>query len=103
MDFVLFLLVLPALTGAMVTLILARRRHGLLLAGLVGLAIAASLYWLAWLSSPTTPQQGESDAEMFLGRWWEPRWVSFLLEIGLVGWGIGMLAGRLVAASTRAE
>jgi hypothetical protein len=30
----------------------------------VAVAVAGALFWLAWLSSPSSRQEGESDAEM---------------------------------------
>jgi hypothetical protein len=42
--------------------------------------------------------QGDSDGEMFLGRWWEPAFTVFLALIGYVLWLVGVGAGIATAA-----
>ena len=33
---------------------------------------------------------------MFLGRWWEPLFVAFLVIVGYVFWALGVAGGLLV-------
>lgn len=42
--------------------------------------------------------QGDSDGEMFLGRWWEPEFTVLLAMVGYVIWLVGVGAGMGAAA-----
>jgi hypothetical protein len=70
-----------------------KRLYLLLAAGLV-LAIGVVLY--AYFSAPPDAQHdsiGCSDCEQFLGRWWEPGFVAFVVVIGYVTWLAGVGCG----------
>lgn len=75
-------------------------RHGGLWAALTGLVLAAGFVLYAWLSSPlsTDPYDGCSDCEVYLGHWWEPRFVLFIVGGSFVAWLLGVGVGATVSA-----
>ena len=63
------------------------------------------LVLLAYLQAPRI-YDGCSDCEQYLGRWWEPVFVGFIVAVGfvtyLVGIGVGAL-GRAVVGLARSD
>jgi hypothetical protein len=66
----------------------------------VGLALAIVFIGWAYFTAPPdyAHSQGNSDGQMFLGRWWEPFFAVFLAGVGYLCWAAGTMAGLLVNA-----
>ena len=68
---------------------------GLLIGCGVCLAIAWSL--IAYFSAnPADKRPDCSDCSVYLGRWWEPGLVLFIVGANLVAWIIGVLVGAAI-------
>jgi hypothetical protein len=85
-----------------VPLLLARRFAGnwqrATLIVLLGFAIAASLFFGAYLLSPT--EEGDcSDCVELWGRWWEPGLLLYWLSLLLGAWVFGVLIGSALRAT----
>jgi hypothetical protein len=67
----------------------------------VGAALALGYVLLAYVTAPPDYQHshGESEAGMFLGRWWEPQWTVFVAVFGYASWAVGTVAALLLRAS----
>src|SRR5436309_8420822 len=74
-------------------------------AALVLLGLSLALAWLLFayfIATPgDQPRPNCSDCGVYLGRWWEPGLVFFVIATNLVGWTVGVLAGSAVRATTR--
>jgi hypothetical protein len=70
--------------------------------GLVLLGLSLALAWLLFAYSQATPEDEPrpncSDCGVYLGRWWEPTFVLFILGTNLVAWTIGVLMGSALRA-----
>jgi hypothetical protein len=67
------------------------------------LLLAAAVAFILWpyLSAPTDdPPTGRSDCGEFLGRWWEPGVVGFILILNLLACGVGAFLGRALRTRT---
>jgi hypothetical protein len=72
-------------------------RSGVRLApvAVLGLVLAGLFFLTAFLQAPTdTSPEGCSDCSEWLGRWWEPSFVLWIITVNLFAWSIGM-AGAL--------
>ena len=68
------------------------RRVGLLV--LLGIGLAAAWILLAYFSAnPSDQRPACSDCGVYLGRWWEPGFVLFIVGANLVAWIVGVLVG----------
>jgi uncharacterized membrane protein len=66
-----------------------------LVAGL-GLVLAGAFFLWAFLEAATdTSPEDCSDCSEWLGRWWEPGFVLWIITVNLFAWSIGMMAGAL--------
>jgi hypothetical protein len=65
---------------------------------LIGVALAVAFVLWVYLSAPHdfAHSEGDSDGEMFLGRFWEPGFTVFLTAGGLIGWLAGVGCGILI-------
>lgn len=71
----------------------------LLLLGLVlGLAFLVTAYVTA---SPRDQRPACHDCSVYLGRWWEPGLVVFVIGIGLTAWVLGVVVGSAIQALLR--
>lgn len=79
----------PAALAALLTIVMRARwsRAHVVVFG-IGVALAVGFVLLAYLQAPPDYEHsgGDSDGEMFLGRWWEPQFVAFLVFVGYVFW-----------------
>jgi hypothetical protein len=69
--------------------------------GLVLLGLSLSVAWLLFAYSQATPEDEPpncSDCGIYLGRWWEPGFVLFILGTNLIAWTIGVLLGSSLRA-----
>jgi hypothetical protein len=64
----------------------------------VGLVLAFAFVLVVYLRAPPDYQHshGDEDGQMFLGRWWEPNFVFFLIGVAYLSWALGVLVGLLV-------
>jgi hypothetical protein len=71
---------------------------------LIGVMLAFGFVVLTYYRSSHSyaGSQGDSDGEMFLGRWWEPTFTIFLALTGYVLWLVGVGAGIAAAAGVSA-
>ena len=71
---------------------------------LIGFVLAFGFVVLTYYRSSHSyaGSQGDSDGEMFLGRWWEPTFTIVLALTGYVLWLIGVGAGIAAAAGVSA-
>ncbi len=99
--FALIWLAAPAATGMLLTLLAPRRFRRLRTLLAFGLVVAIAVFFAAFLTAPPDYRhsQGDSDGEMFWGRWWEPTFVLFLVVVGALCWTCGTAAGLLVHAA----
>jgi hypothetical protein len=67
------------------------QRAGLMV--VLGVALAAALFFAAYLLSPRE-QGGCSDCTELWGRWWEPGLLLYWLTLLLAAWIAGVLIGR---------
>jgi hypothetical protein len=84
-----------ALSAVLVAII---GRSGLRLAviAVLGLVLAGLFFLTAFLQAPTdTYPEGCSDCSEWLGRYWEPGFVLWIIIVNLFAWSIGMMAGAL--------
>ena len=67
---------------------------------LVGAVLAFGFVVLEYYRSSHSfaGSQGDSDGEIFLGRWWEPEFTVLMAMVGYVIWLIGVGTGMGVAA-----
>jgi hypothetical protein len=73
-------------------------RSGVRLApvAVLGLVLAGLFFLTTFLQAPTdTSPEGCSDCSEWLGRWWEPGFVLWIITVNLFAWSIGMMAGAL--------
>jgi hypothetical protein len=69
-----------------------RRRVGLL----IGLGVCLALAWIlfAYFSANPSDQASDcSDCGVYLGRWWEPGLVLFIVGTNFVAWVAGVFVG----------
>jgi hypothetical protein len=75
----------------------------------LGLVIGFLIVLIAYLTAAPdyAHSNGCSDCEFFLGRWWEPQFVLFVVAIGyllyLVGIGVGAFVREIVRALHRSH
>jgi hypothetical protein len=71
---------------------------------LIGVVLAFGFVVLTYYRSAQSfaGSQGDSDGEMFLGRWWEPTFTVVLALIGYFLWLIGVGAGVGAVAAVNA-
>jgi len=69
----------------------------------VGLLLAFGFVAAVYLGAPPDYQhsQGDEDGRMFLGRWWEPDWITFVAGLGYVSWMVGVGLGAFVRVFVR--
>jgi hypothetical protein len=89
----------PALVGLLVSVATPKRRSWPF-AMAVGLLLGIAFVLWSYFASPHG-YDGDSDGEMFLGRWWEPTFTMFLVVVGYVGYAIGAAIGIGVRALIR--
>lgn len=85
----------PFLVGGLLGAAFARGRWstGAVVAVGVGLGFGVVL-WAYFAAPPSSaPYNGCSDCENYLGRWWEPNFVIFLVVVGYLFWLFGVGAG----------
>lgn len=76
-----------------------RRSALLLLLGFgLGLALLAAAYFTA---TPSDQRQDCSDCSVYLGRWWEPGFVVFVIGLALIAWVVGLLVGSGIRVWSR--
>jgi len=76
-----------------------RRAAALLLLGVgLGLALLVAAYLTA---NPSDQRPGCHDCYVYLGRWWEPGFVVFIIGVALIPWVLGVLVGSGIRASMR--
>ena len=98
----------PFTVGALIGAVFARGRWSTAAAAAFGIALGFGLVLWAYYSAPpsSAPYNGCSDCENYLGRWWEPNFVIFIVVIGYLFWlfGIGAVVWvrRLVRRSREA-
>ncbi len=69
-----------------------RRRVGLLV--VLGIALAVAWILVAYFSANPSDQRPDcSDCGVYLGRWWEPGLLLFIVAANLVAWITGVLVG----------
>lgn len=91
----------PFLSGLGLTVLLhVWLRRGGLWAALTGVVLAVSVVLLAYFSAPRTYPQG-TETELYLGRYWEPQFVGFIVAGGFVFWLMGVGAGIALASLAR--
>ena len=91
----------PLLAGLVATLLLRSfLRRGGLCAVLLGIVIAFGFVLDAYFSASASYQC--YDCENYLGRWWEPQLVGFIVGYAYVFWLIGVAVGVGVAAAVAA-
>ena len=88
----------------MTVLLRAYSRRGALWAALAGLGLAVFYVLSAYFSAPpsSAPWPGCSDCGVYLGRWWEPYFVLFIVGWGFAVWLLGVGAGAVLAAGLAA-
>jgi hypothetical protein len=71
---------------------------------LIGVVLAFGFVVLTYYRSSHSyaGSQGDCDGEMFLGRWWEPKFTILLSLIGYFLWLVGVGAGIAAAAGVSA-
>ena len=86
---------LPFIVGALIGAAFARGRWSTGAAAGLGVALGFGIVLWAYYSAPlsSAPYNGCSDCENYLGRWWEPTFVIFLVVIGYFFWLLGIGAG----------
>jgi hypothetical protein len=98
----------PFIVGALVGAAFARAYWSTAAAAALGLGLGFGLVLWAYYSAPlrSAPYNGCSDCENYLGRWWEPNFVIFLVVVGYFFWLLGIGAGigirRLVRSAREA-
>ena len=88
----------PAVVAALLTIVTKVRWGRAYIVFGIGVALAVAFVLAAYLRAPPDWQhsQGDSDGRMFLGRWWEPQFVAFLVVIAYMFWVLGVGAGFLI-------
>ncbi len=76
----------------------------LFLVAVLGFVLAGLILLLAFLQAPTdTPPEGCSDCTYWLGRYWEPGFVLWIITVNLFAWSIGIAVGGLAHPWTRRQ
>ena len=93
----------PFVVGALIGALFARGRWSTAAAAALGLGLGFGVVVWAYYSAPpsSAPYNGCSDCENYLGRWWEPNFVIFVVVIGYLFWLFGMGAGAWVRGLVR--
>jgi hypothetical protein len=93
----------PFIVGALVGAAVARGRWTTAAAAGLGVGLAFGVVLWAYYSAPpsSAPYNGCSDCGNYLGRWWEPNFVMFLLVVGYFFWVLGIGAGAGVRSLVR--
>jgi hypothetical protein len=95
--FFLVIFAAPFGVGFVLSALLARTiTRGLALC-VLGLLVAAGLFFGAYLLSDTERPSSCSDCEELWGRWWEPGYAAFWATCFLGFWVAGIIAGRFAA------
>jgi hypothetical protein len=94
---------LPFIVGALIGAVFARGRWSTAAAAALGFALGFGIVLQAYYSAPpsSAPYNGCSDCENYLGRWWEPTFVIFIVVIGYLFWLLGIGAGAWVRGFVR--
>jgi hypothetical protein len=94
---------LPFIVGALIGAVFARGRWSAAAAAALGIGLGFSIVLWAYYSAPpsSAPYNGCSDCENYLGRWWEPNFVIFMVAIGYIFWLFGIAAGVWVRRLVR--
>jgi hypothetical protein len=95
----------PFLVGVILA-VLSKGRARFYVLPLLGLLLAFAFVVYGYLRAPTHYQSTcGSECEEFLGRWWEPQTVIFVVVLGyvsyLVGVGVGLLTRALIKSLSR--
>jgi predicted outer membrane lipoprotein len=87
----------PPLAAALLASVLRRRFRVVLILGVV---LAAAFVVVVYLRAPHdyAHSQGDEDGEMFLGRWWEPTFIAFVVLVGYALWAIGAGLGFVIGS-----
>jgi len=93
----------PFIVGALVGAVFARGWWSTAAAAALGVGIGFGIVLWVYYSAPpsTAPYNGCSDCENYLGRWWEPTFVIFIVVIGYLFWLFGIGAGVWVRSLVR--
>lgn len=93
----------PFMVGALIGAVFARGRRSAAAAAALGVGLGFGLVLWAYYSAPpsSAPYNGCSDCENYLGRWWEPTFVIFLVVIGYLFWLFGIGAGACARGLAR--
>jgi hypothetical protein len=84
------------LISTLLVAVVGRSPGRLALIAVLGLVLAGLVFFAAYLSAPTDNRpEGCSDCTEWLGRYWEPVFVFWIITINLVAWMIGMVLGGL--------
>ena len=83
----------PAVLAAVLTALTPHRSRRVVPLLLVGVALGVALFVFAYLNAPPDFQhsQGDSDGELFWGRWWEPGFTLFAILFAYVSWALGIV------------
>ena len=90
----------PAVVAALFTLAARIRWRNAYVPFAFGIALALAYVVAAYLTAPPDylHSHGESDGELFLGRWWEPGWAVFVAVVGYASWAVGTVVGLAAGA-----
>jgi hypothetical protein len=86
---------LPFIVGALIGTVFARGYWSTAAAAALGAGLGFGIVLWVYYSAPlsSAPYNGCSDCENYLGRWWEPNFVIFIVVIGYFFWLLGIGAG----------
>ena len=85
----------PFTVGALIGAAFARGRRSTAAAVALGMGLGFEVVLWAYFTSPPSaaPYNGCSDCKNYVGRWWEPDFVAFIVVIGYFFWLFGIGAG----------
>ena len=83
---------------------MGRSPRRLALIAALSLALAGLVFLAALLDAPSgEPPEACSDCTLWLGRFWEPVFVIWIIIANLFAWSIGMAAGALMHPWTQRQ
>lgn len=93
----------PAVVAALFALVAWIRWRNAYVPFALGIALALAYVAAAYVTAPPDylHSHGQSDGELFLGRWWEPGFTVFVAVVGYASWAVGAVAGLAAGAMLR--